>query len=178
MDAEPAILSLLGQTQLQHLLAPVGALLIALALLMRYRQKYRLRTGQNRLTPHEERERARQVRGMRGDLEQLMVEVEQLAKRFANQLDAKALQMEKLLADADERISRLQQLGQPEPEAAGSSAPPVADRPPTAAPPNADPKAQQVYSMADAGLNPVDIAEALNEQIGNVELILALRQEP
>jgi hypothetical protein len=38
-----------------------------------------------------------------------------------------------------------------------------------------DPLTRRVYELSDAGHNPVDIARALDEQIGKVELILALR---
>jgi hypothetical protein len=33
-----------------------------------------------------------------------------------------------------------------------------------------------VYELADGGRDPVEIARALDEQIGKVELILALRE--
>jgi len=39
-----------------------------------------------------------------------------------------------------------------------------------------DPFTQQVYDLADAGKNPVEIASQLNEQTGKVELVLALRK--
>lgn len=39
----------------------------------------------------------------------------------------------------------------------------------------ADPLSRRVYGLADEGLGPADIAKRLDEQIGKVELILALR---
>ena len=45
---------------------------------------------------------------------------------------------------------------------------------PTAATSN-DPLAASVYELADAGVDPIAIARQLNEHVGKVELILALR---
>lgn len=42
--------------------------------------------------------------------------------------------------------------------------------------PAIDPLTRQVYDLADAGRTPLSIARDLNEQVGKVELILALRQ--
>ena len=42
--------------------------------------------------------------------------------------------------------------------------------------PTVDPLTQQGYDLADAGRAPLAIARDLNEQVGKVELILALRQ--
>jgi uncharacterized membrane-anchored protein YhcB (DUF1043 family) len=42
--------------------------------------------------------------------------------------------------------------------------------------PSLDPLALQVYALADSGRTPVGIARDLNEQVGKVELILALRR--
>ena len=38
-----------------------------------------------------------------------------------------------------------------------------------------DPLAKSVYSFADQGLDPAAIAAKLNEHVGKIELILALR---
>jgi hypothetical protein len=38
-----------------------------------------------------------------------------------------------------------------------------------------DPVTRRVYGLADQGLTPVEIAGRLEEQVGKVELILALR---
>ena len=39
-----------------------------------------------------------------------------------------------------------------------------------------DPLTEAVYEQSDNGLTPVEIAQQLDEQIGKVELILALRE--
>jgi hypothetical protein len=53
----------------------------------------------------------------------------------------------------------------------------VADRlPPPVIPETvADPLTRQIYELADGGSTPVEIARKLDEQVGKVELILALR---
>ena len=72
-------------------LIPAGAItLIAAGLLMHYRKR-KASMVRERLDPNEQLDRNRQLRGIRGDLEDLMVEIEQLAKRFGTQLDAKSI---------------------------------------------------------------------------------------
>ena len=117
-----------------------------------------------------------------------MVEVEQLAKRFATQLDAKSIEMQELMRQADERITQLKQAVEPADAGQlmdlGSAPMDWTDdasqglgRDETGAPAkNRDALARRIYALADAGLEPADIAHELHEQIGEVELILALRE--
>lgn len=154
--------------------------------MMRLRQ--RRRRADMQPTASEQIDRNRQARGLRGDLEQVMVEVEQLAKRFSAQLDAKSMRLEKLIDEADQRLAKLESLQPPEvsPPAEVSpkvSEPPVeaveADALPTsqvAAPDDENELAASVYRLADAGNDAIEIARALGEHVGKVELILALRQ--
>ena len=79
-----------------------GMVLIATALILRARKAH-----QN-LTPREQLERMKQQRGVRGDLKEIMAEVEQLARRFSAQLDAKTHHLERLIDEADQRIERLE----------------------------------------------------------------------
>ena len=66
--------------ELTDLLPAAGVLLIVMSLMTSLRKKKRKSAGQQRLTPREEGQRARDIRGLRGDMEELMVEVEQLAR--------------------------------------------------------------------------------------------------
>ena len=86
-----------------------GLLLIILALLMTLRKKRRTISGPN-LTAREHLGRLKEEQGLRSDLESLMVDIEQLAKRLGSQLDAKVIQVEKLVAEADRRIEILRNL--------------------------------------------------------------------
>ena len=169
-------------------LLPAGLVLITMALLTGVLR--RRRQMANRGTAREQLERLKQESGMRGDLETLMVEIEQLAKRFGAQLDAKTVQLEKLLREADARITELRrhQAGGAESGPAGGVAGAVAGTavsadlpaaPPAVAEPDPpsgdDALARRVDELDKKGLAPVEIARQLNEHVGKVELILALR---
>lgn len=182
LDITPVIAQ---QSNMHNMLLVLGIALVTTSLLMMYRRRRAKRV--TRITPHEQIERIKQQRGMRGDLETLMVEIEELARRFGAQLDAKTVELERLLGEADQRIKQLQQMGgQPQPKTDGSSVP-VQDAEPAASnlrfpgsqgtdqtQPD-DPLARSVYDLADQGLGPHDIAQKLDELVGKIELILALR---
>lgn len=134
--------------------------------------------GETTLLPEEQIERLRQSRGMRGDLERTMEEIEDLTKRVGDRLDQKSRSLERLLAEADEKIAELRRLK-------GEPAAPAAPPPPAplkfsehanVTPVSDNPLARSVYDLFDAGHAPIEIAKRLNEQIGKVELILALRR--
>jgi hypothetical protein len=156
---------------LVSLLPAVGLALIAVGILSSVRA--RRRRAAHRLTAREQVERLRQKDAVRGDLEHLMVEIEQLAKRMGAQLDAKTIEIEMLIRRADERLAELRRLteqGAPPPQAELPGAPPMP------AEPASDPLSRRVCELADEGLSPVEIARQLDEHVGKVELILALRK--
>jgi hypothetical protein len=154
----------------------LGVALITASMIMRLRKRRRILSPSR--TPDEQLERNRQLRGMHGDLEQLMVEIEQLARRFGTQLDAKSIELERLLSQADQRIEQLRQLAShasPAPGAQVDDAQPgPAPRPPVSR--MDDPLSRSVYQLADSGYTPPQIAAELKEHIGKIELILALRE--
>lgn len=101
------------------------------------------------------------------------------ARQLAAMLDNKAARLEQLLEEADETIRRLEStVNDARPgERATTIAPP--DRPERAERPglsSLDPFTRSVYDMADEGRSPIEIARHLDEQIGKIELILALRR--
>ena len=124
-------------------------------------------------------------------------EVGELVRDLAARLETRAARLEALLDQADERIERLEArlaastahkgLGTdaPAPAAArnGHQHDPEADpwadpgQPARAQPglPD-DPLHQEVYELADAGQTPLAIARRLDQQVGTIELILALRR--
>jgi len=162
------------------LLLLAAVVLITVALLSKVRNR-RMNAAQ-RPSAREQIEQDRQLHGVRGDLERLMVDVEQLAREFSARLDAKTLALERLIDEADARIARLR---------AASTAQQATDPPDTPDAPHipgdpgdpqdpgdpgaADPLTRSVYALSDQGMPPHDIAERLGEHIGKVELILALR---
>ncbi len=188
-----------------------GLLLITFYFISRVRK--RRQNSAPRLTPQEQLERNQQQRGLRGDLEELMVTIEQFTQRCGSQLDAKAIRLEKLMRQAEATIDRLERAqsnaparpvsgdqsdpssvtpGSPgarsdisvTPGPLGTSSPsPRTARSPLATPmPDAsaslpqDTLSRSVYLLAAQGVTPPEIAKRLNEHIGKVELILALRQ--
>lgn len=164
-------------------LLPLLGILLILASMWMAMRKRRARQG-TQVTAREQLERMKQEKAVRGDLEHLMVELEQLTKRFAAQLDAKSAQLEKLLDEADQRIEELRRA---EERAANRPAEAYAQQdpwqnassrvePPAAPPTEEDNLARQVYQLSDQGLAPFDIARRLDEHVGKVELMLALRK--
>lgn len=211
----------------------LGLILIVLGLFFSVRK--RRQTPAAKPTAREELERSRQEQGMRDDLQSLMVEIEQMAKRLSSQIDSKTVRLEKLLSEADRKIERLEQLtgttsepsvhphangppaseedtpqsdphqappGQNEPatppatgdraartrpeqriESPATDAQPDPDSSPTRPAANGpapgssdDPLTRSIYELADAGKAAQQIAAELNEHVGKVELILALRR--
>lgn len=113
-------------------------------------------------------------------------EVEE-ARHFAALLDNKAERLEQLLAEAEERIARLEKLMRMRPDRDAEALrggdridTPVASANHdqcSAVPPAepADPLTRSVYELADQGHDSVEIAQKLDEQVGKIDLILALR---
>ena len=185
------ILPILARTfKASDFVVVLGIVMVTTSLLMALRKRRAKAAAAP--TAQEQIQQTRQHRGMRGDLETLMVEIEELSKRFASQLDAKSIQLEGLLNEADQRIARLERLKQDNTEArpssfnatggqnsplAGQEAESSGGRPSTVIKGAAnDPLTRSVYELADQGHDADQIARQLNEHVGKVELILALRQ--
>lgn len=158
----------------QYGLAAVGILFIIMAMFSLGRSRKRTAAGRDSARDHVDRARNRQ--GVRDELEALMVDINRMARDLGGQLDAKIIRIEKANAEAEERIAQLQALRD-------ELARPAALRPadgnelvtPQADPADTDPLTQRVYQLADAGKGPPDIAAELDEHVGKIELILALR---
>lgn len=171
--------------QWEHGLVVVGIMFI-IAAFFSFGRKRKTQSAKQ-TTGRDHVERARQKQGVRDELEALMVDINRMAKDLGAQLDAKVVRIDKAVRDADERIAQLQalrdSLGQPNTlmQAPPPSAPPPYESQdaqlltPQRPPDQADPLTREVYSLADQGIGPSDIAEQLNEHVGKVELILALR---
>lgn len=181
MFAETA--SMLGAT-LQDNAPIIGALaLLAMVLLsISIRRRARERMGPPTQTARERLQELAEQRGVRDDMEQLLAELQDLARKINAQIDTKFAKLEAAIADADRRIAALDRLihqqagggidvtvGDETPSGEGPSSP----SPPPAAPDTAH---ARVYELADAGKSPVEIAQATGRTPGEVELILALRR--
>lgn len=92
---------------------------------------------------------------------------EEVAERLAGEMEAKAQRLDGLLLEARAVIERLEGMTRSEVEVKDTPAEAVMD---------ADAVTGRVYAMSDAGKTPIEIARALGQQTGQVELILALRR--
>jgi hypothetical protein len=176
-------------------LTVAGVLMLGLVMMMSIRGRIARRQAAA-LSPREKIE-AVTARASRDDsahaVEAALLDTSQ---RLASQLDAKAERLDQLIVEADQRIAALDRLVAPTGSGADAGAPagPTPDPPASGTPPAAspvpaagtapraapdlaprDPLTIAVYELADQGRAPVEIARALDEQIGKVQLILALR---
>ncbi len=160
---------------------PMTLMLLGLALLgtiIFINVRRRRDSGAAPIAPRERLERDKQMGGMRNDLRTMMVELEELTRRFSAQLDNKSAKLERLIQEADKRIEQLNgRVHQPPREAADPASTPAnnGSDSPDAGP--ADPLTCDVYRLADEGNDSGEIARQLDEHVGKVELILALRQK-
>jgi len=166
--------------------------MLAIFLLLRHQYLKRPRAQASRgetRTPEERIEEIRRRASASEPLQVLKVEAAELAQELAARLDSKAERLEQLLAETDAKLTELEARHQ----ALRSASPQVEERgngsaarkpggpdpapPPTPEPEQpADPFVARVYELSDEGLGPVEIARKLDQQVGKVELILALRR--
>jgi hypothetical protein len=135
-------------------------------------------------------------RGVEEQMNNLLVELSEMARQISAQLDTRAAKLELLIKEADERLVALRALSAEKGDSGlsdnGSAARPEASReidsaeqaalstarPTTVeAAPTAtvDPRYADVYALADEGRSAHEIARLLGRPAGEVELILALR---
>lgn len=157
--------------QWQYGIVAVGILFIIMAMFSLGRARKGKVASRHSAREHVDRAREKQV--VRDDLQALMVDINRMARDLGGQLDAKIIRIEKANEEADQRIAQLQALRD---ELANPSAM-QGDSfvTPQASPENTDPLTKQVYALADQGKGPADIAQQLDEHVGKIELILALR---
>lgn len=94
----------------------LGLLLVTASLMMKLAKRRRGGSSSGpreaNVTGAERLEKLRQEQGVRRDLDSLMVEIEEMAKRLSHQLDAKAVRLEQLIEDADHRLTRLRHVAE------------------------------------------------------------------
>jgi uncharacterized membrane-anchored protein YhcB (DUF1043 family) len=116
----------------------------------------------------------------------LLVELSQMARQITSQLDTRAMKLETLIKDADERLAALQAAKnsvapdsgvKSDDHASGDEVAELHAPPQQAASPMiaVEARHQEVYTMADEGRSPSEIAKIVQRPAGEVELILALR---
>lgn len=134
------------------------------------------------------------------ELRRWEVQMHETAREITARIDNKLRLLEQLIRDADERIARLESLDDgtsqsetaedestlvlsqisqlaPPPASPSSDEPAATDmsQRPAKAPP-ASRRSEEIYALADAGRNSAEIANQLNSPVGEVELILGLRE--
>lgn len=158
-------------------------LLVWLLLRMQWRRQ---RARHDALTPLEHMEQISTAARQREREDLAAADLVQLSRRVLAQIEARSAHLEALIADADDRIEQLRRLeGGHTRSAAPARSGDGADRRESdeisaragrnghAA--GTDAVTRGVYDLADRGLAPVEIARELDQHLGAVELILALR---
>jgi hypothetical protein len=112
-----------------------------------------------------------QQRSVERQMQNLLVELSEMARQITAQLDTRAAKLESLIKEADEKIAamRSQNNGASETHIAPPLSPAMEEMP--------DPRHAEVYALADQGRDAGDIAAKLGRPRGEVELILALRSK-
>jgi hypothetical protein len=109
-----------------------------------------------------------QQRSVERQMQNVLVEMSEMARQITAQLDTRAAKLEALIREADEKIATLKSTpGQQE-------SPEVLSQPHDQ--PIFDPGHSVVYALADKGRSSAEIAHELNRPRGEIELILALRR--
>jgi hypothetical protein len=143
-----------------------GALLICFVMMRLSRQR-RSQAGQGQ--PMSPRDRIKQESGVHERVDDMMVQLAELARSTTAQIETRYTKLEVLLEDADKTIARLESLL----SAAGSA--PAASN--SARPETIRPEHARIHALADSGKSAVQIAQEVGRDVGEVELILALRRK-
>jgi len=161
----------------------LGVVIIAVSLIaVATRRRASDRVPNPRDYAREQISRLREERGVKQDMENLLVQLSELARQINAQIDTRFAKLEKVIADADERISTLEALlrraanlqkidlvvDEQADHAGEQQSPPAAQQ-------HLDPRYAKIYELADQGLSPIDIARQTGYTTGEVELILNLR---
>jgi hypothetical protein len=111
-----------------------------------------------------------QQRAVERQMSDLLVELAEMTRQLNAQIDTRAAKLELLLREADDKLAALRR-------AIGGNVSSVVSLSPSpdATDAEVDPRHVEVYTLADQGRSPVEIAHHLRRPYGEVELILALR---
>lgn len=198
-----SFLESMGKTEnwLPGAMAALGVALITVVLLRRWLKRSRASRARDPQQVLAQQREQLQHRSERDSLERLMVEVQELTRVCAAQIENRASKLEHLIEVADQMIVELQRATErrpvsPAPRSSADrdielEARPSATRSsrsrdwssegedavsPTSPSQRRDQLAERVHELSEMGLKSVEIARQLDEQVGKVELILALRE--
>jgi hypothetical protein len=166
---------LIGRETLPGLLMAVGIMLMLFILLRRLWRRKPGAGGVEEATARERIEVIRARAGERARVDSFKVDAHEFTRQMAALLDTKGERLERLIAEADERIARLESARRGGGRAGGGEEPALrtAARAERGGP--RDPMHERIYELSDAGMGVVEIARQTGQPTGQVELILALR---
>lgn len=121
-----------------------------------------------------------QQRAVERQMSDLLVELSEMARKVTAQLDTRSKKLELLIHDADEKIAKLERLSGTQSNSRrdrdGEPRAPEYAPPPPREELRTDARYSAIYTLADQGRSPLEIAQELDRPQGEVELILALRR--
>jgi hypothetical protein len=117
-----------------------------------------------------------QQRSVERQMQNVLVELSEMARQITAQLDTRAGKLEALIREADQKITALKSQQGTNPHIAPISTETPTFRGESTEQPMIDPRHAIVYALADQGRSCKDIAQELNRPSGEIELILALRR--
>ena len=159
-------------------LAVMLLIVVATALIL-IRTRRKIRAAQLRSGPgvREQYQRLSEEQTHRRDLDETILQLDQLARQVGAMIDTKYAKLEAVVRDADRRIEQLSKLTRARQGSAGLDVTIGAEEPAgSAAEEVNDVQRAAVYRLADEGKSALEIAQALSQPAGEVELILALRR--
>ncbi len=122
--------------------------------------------------------RLKEEKIVHSDITEIMTQLQQVAREINAQLDFKFTRLEHSIRDADDRIDQLERVLR---RASGKSTLDVtvsddASRDPRDSSRADSPYRERIFTLADTGKSSNEIARAVAAPIGEVELVLALRE--
>jgi len=155
-------------------------LIVGFSLLMMIVTRRRLREARNspRAYVREQMSRLRDEEEVVQDVQEAMAQLEQIAREVQARIDTRFAKLEAVIRHADDRIARLERLlrdapAPPSLDVTIDDQVPAAPEEPAGQP---DARRRLIYTLADAGRTPLQIAEETGQSAGEIELILALRK--
>lgn len=171
-QSESGVSALSVPSMLPGLLMAAAVLVLLFTLVGRLRRNARKRGGEMP-TAKEQIAAIRARASDRSQIEAYKVDAHDFTRQMAALLDSKAERLEQLIADADERLARLESRGGGHDTAERPHR--HREHPASDDHPAGDPAHERIYKLADSGMNAIEIARQTGQPTGQVELILALR---
>lgn len=161
-------------------LALIGVIAVVIVLMLISSARRRRESGPSpRAYAREQIARIKEERAVTGDLGDLMLQLQQLARETNAQLDTKFIRLERCIAEADERIHRLEGMlrragGKPTLDTTVGEDSPLDGSPESR--PSAGSYRERIWALHGEGKSHLEIAQAVGKSVGEVQLIVALRK--